>query len=83
MRRAIGALYIATGLLCNFVDMLTTGAMLGMTTPLYAVSDLVVAPLLSLGPALLILSGAATVVSVRRPTVCLVTGALAVAGLAA
>jgi hypothetical protein len=84
MRWAIGALYIATGFLCNFVDMLLTGAMLGMTTPTYKWSDLVVPPLLSLGPALLTLSGAVTVVhDARRTTVCLITGVLTVGGLAA
>ena len=58
MHRTVGLLYIATGLLCDFADMLIAGAMLGMTTPIYSVSSLIIPPLLGTGQALLVLTGA-------------------------
>jgi hypothetical protein len=84
MRWAVGVLYIVTGLLCKFVGMLLIGAMFGMTTPIYAVRDLFLAPLVSTGPSLLVLAGVAMLFEqARRSLLCLATGSLVVAAIAA
>jgi hypothetical protein len=83
MHRTVGLLYIATGLLCDFADMLIAGAMLGMTTPIYSVSSLIIPPLLGTGQALLVLTGVTTITGgTRRSVVCLITGIAVLAGLA-
>jgi hypothetical protein len=84
MRWKVGVLYILTGLLCKYVAMLITGALLGMTTPIYAVRDLFLAPLVSTGPSLLVLAGVAMLFEhARRSLLCLATGSLVVAAIAA
>ena len=83
MSRLAGVLYVATGVLCECVYILLVGAMPGLTAHSYSVSNLFTGPLFSLGPALLILSGVATLVEDSMRTVaCLLAGTLAVGGLA-
>ena len=79
----IGLLYITAGLLVEFSFVSLTGAMLGMTTPIFTISSFVITPLLLVGPSLLLLAGiAATLPNARRGILCLITGSLLVAGLA-
>ncbi len=83
MRPLTGSVYIATGVLCDFVYTILVGAMLGMTTPIYSASGLFIAPLLSIGPSLLILTGVATLFErARRSILCLITSIVATGGLA-
>lgn len=83
MKRTIGLLYIVTGLLCDFVFLLITGAMLGMTTPIYSVSSLFIPALFATGPALLVLTGVTTIAGgAGRTLVCLVTSIAVLAAVA-
>jgi hypothetical protein len=56
-RHMTGFVYVISGLLVIFVGVLLTGAMLGMTTAIFSVTSLLVAPLFIVGPSLLILTG--------------------------
>jgi hypothetical protein len=79
----IGLLYITAGLLVEVLYVVTTGAMLGMTTPIFNISSFVVAPLFSVGPSLLLFSGITTTLpNVRRGRLCLFTGTVLIAALA-
>ena len=72
-----------TGLLVEFVYIDFTGAMLGMTTPIFTITGLVTGPLYSIGPSLLFLSGIATIgANVRRSWLCLAAGSAVVIILA-
>jgi hypothetical protein len=84
MNPLVGLLYIATGLLCDFVFALFVGAMLGVSAPTYKVSDLLYPALYNLGPSLLILSGAATLIpSSRRALICIGASVILLLGIAA
>jgi hypothetical protein len=79
----IGILYIATGLLIEYVYITMTGAMLGMTTPIFTISSFVVAPLFAIGPSLMLFSGITTTLpNLPRGKLCLITGTILVAALA-
>jgi hypothetical protein len=83
MRMALALLYVATGLLCIFVDVGTVGALLGMATPTYRLESVAAAALLTVGPALLILAGAAILIEgVSRGVLCAATGMVVLFGLA-
>jgi hypothetical protein len=72
MKPLVGLLYIATGLLCDFVFALFVGAMLGVSAPTYRLSELLFPALYVLGPSLLILSGVATLIpSSHRALLCI------------
>lgn len=84
MKRLVGLLYVATGVLCDFVFGLFVGAMLGVSTPTYKFSELLLPALYNLGPSLLILSGVATLIpSSRRTLICVGASAILLAGTAA
>jgi hypothetical protein len=84
MNRLVGLLYIATGLLCDFVFALFVGAMLGVSAPTYKLSDLLYPALYNLGPSLLILSGVATLIpSSRRALICIGASVVLLLGIAA
>jgi len=84
MSRLAGVFFIATGLLCHFVELLFVGAMLGMTTPIYSWRSLVVPALYSTGPSLLIVAGVTTIFSnARRSILCLVTSLVMISSVAA
>lgn len=57
MRRVAGFVFLLSGLLVIFVGILLTGEMLAMTTPIFSLTDLLVMPLVAVGPSLLILTG--------------------------
>jgi hypothetical protein len=83
MRHLIGLLYVATGLICDFVFVLFAGAMLGITTPIYSASSLLIPPLFGIGPSLLVLTGVTAIVGgSRRGLLCLITSIAVIAGLA-
>jgi hypothetical protein len=83
MRQLIGLLYLGTGLICDFVFMLFVGSMVGMTTPIYSASTLLIPPLFAIGPSLLVLTGVTAIVGgSRRGVTCLITSIAVVAGLA-
>ncbi|MGH9681407.1 MAG: hypothetical protein ACRD4Y_15780 [Candidatus Acidiferrales bacterium] len=80
----IGILYIVTGLAVEFMYDMMTGAMLGMTTPIFTISSFVLAPLVSVGPSLLLFTGITTLVPhLPRWKMCLTAGGIFVAALAA
>jgi hypothetical protein len=84
MSRLVGLLFIATGLLCHFVDLLLVGAMLGITTPIYSWMSLVVFALYSAGPSLLIVAGVTKIFgNARRSILCLLTSLVIVGSVAA
>jgi hypothetical protein len=84
MKPLAGLLYVATGLLCDFVFALFVGAMLGVSAPTYKLSDLLFPALYNLGPALLILSGVATLIpSSRRVLICIAASVILLLGIAA
>jgi hypothetical protein len=84
MRHMTGFVYVISGLLVIFVGILLTGAMLGITTAIFSVTSLLVAPLFDIGPALLILSGVTEIVGgVRRVRLWVLTGGIVVIVLAA
>jgi hypothetical protein len=84
MKRLVGLLYVATGLLCDFVFALFVGALLGVSAPTYKLSELLYPALYNLGPSLLILSGVATLIpSSRRVLVCISVSVLLLVGTAA
>lgn len=79
----IGFLYIATGLLVEFTYTVIAGAMLGMTKPIFTISSLVVAPLFSIGPSLLLLAGITTILpNEGRGRLSLIAGTVLVVALA-
>src|SRR6266436_5756912 len=84
MRRVSGFVYMMSGLLVIFVGVILTGAMLGMTTAIFSVTSLLVAPVLTIGPSLLILTGVTEIVgNVRRARLWMISGATVVLLLAA
>jgi hypothetical protein len=84
MKPFAGLLYIATGLLCDFVFVLFIGAMLGMATPIHRYSDLLYPALYNLGPSLLVLSGVATLIpSPRRALLLIAASFILLMGVAA
>jgi hypothetical protein len=84
MKPLVGLLYVATGLLCDFVFALFIGAMLGVSAPTYKLSELLYPALYNLGPSLVILSGAATLVpSSRRALICIGASVILLLGTAA
>jgi len=84
MRRVSGFVYMMSGLLVIFVGVMLTGAMLGMTTAIFSVTSLLVAPVLTIGPSLLILTGVTEIVgNVRRARLWMISGATVVLLLAA
>lgn len=60
MKPAVAILYILTGLSLALLDMVTTGAMLGMTEPISPWRSVMWVSFFTLGPCLLILGGIAT-----------------------
>jgi hypothetical protein len=84
MRHMTGIVYVVSGLLVIFVGILLTGVMLGMTTAIFSVTSLVVAPLFDIGPSLLILTGVTEIVGgVRRVRLWVLTGGMVFLLLAA
>jgi hypothetical protein len=84
MKPLVGLLYVATGVLCDFVFALFVGAMLGMSAPTHTLSDLLYPALYCFGPSLLILSGLATLIpSSRRALVCIGASVILLLGTAA
>jgi hypothetical protein len=84
MRHMTGFVYVISGLLVIFVGILLTGAMLGMTTAIFSVTNLLIAPLFAIGPSLLILSGVGEIVGgVRRIRLWVLTGGIVFIVLAA
>jgi hypothetical protein len=84
MKRLAGLLYVATGLLCDFVFALFVGAMLGVSAPTYRPTELLYPALFNLGPSLLILSGVATLIpTARRVLLCIAASVILLAGIAA
>jgi len=67
MRHITGLVYIISGLLVIFVGILLTGMMLGMTTAIFTLTSLLVAPLFAIGPSLLILTGLTEIAKDVRP----------------
>jgi hypothetical protein len=79
----IGFLYILTGLLVDFMFLMLTGAMLGMTTPIFTVSSLILPPLFSIGPSLLLFSGFIALFPHKsRGRLCLIAGIVLIGALA-
>jgi hypothetical protein len=66
MRQLSALLYIVTGLVCDFVFAVMVGTMLGTTTPVYSITGFLRAPAIGLGPSLLVLAGAATLLRTNR-----------------
>ncbi len=84
MKQMSGLLYVATGLVCDFVFAVMVGAMLGVTTPVYSFAGFLRTPMICLGPSLLVLAGVAIVIGgSRRFTEYVVTSIVVLAGLAA
>jgi hypothetical protein len=84
MKPLVGLLYVASGLLCEFVFALFVGAMLGVSAPTYKFSELLYPALYLLGPSLLILSGVATLIpGSRRALICMVASVILLLGTAA
>jgi hypothetical protein len=84
MRTTTGFVYTISGLLVIFVGILLTGMMLGMTTAIFSVTSLLIAPLFVIGPSLLILTGLTEIVGNVRPVrLSLIAGAMVVIVLAA
>jgi hypothetical protein len=84
MRRAVGSVYIASGLVCEFAPLLFAGQSLGRGTSVYTSGVFLRAFLWHFASMLLILSGVVAVIeNVRRSILCFITGALVVAGLGA
>ena len=84
MRTTVGFVYTISGLLAIFVGILLTGKILGMTTAIFSVTSLLVAPLFAVGPSLLILTGLAEIARNVRPVrLSLIAGAMVVIVLAA
>ena len=72
MKQATALLYIVTGLavICSFV--VITGAMLGMTTPIFSLENTLISALVSIGPSMLVLAGVTTALTApRRSLLCL------------
>jgi hypothetical protein len=78
MRHLTGFVYVISGLLVMFVGMITIGAMLGMTTAILSISNLLVSSLITIGPSLLILTGVTAIIGQRRPKIWLIAAALLV-----
>jgi hypothetical protein len=84
MKQISGLLYVATGLVCDFVFAVMVGAMLGMTTAVYSLAGFLRTPMICLGPSLLVLTGVAILIGgSRRFTEYVVTSVVVLAGLAA
>ncbi|MGA8768492.1 MAG: hypothetical protein WB559_15850 [Candidatus Acidiferrales bacterium] len=84
MKQTSGLLYVATGLVCDFVFAVMVGAMLGVVTPMYSLTGFLRSPAICLGPSLLVLAGVAIVIGgSRRFTEYVVTSIVVLAGLAA
>jgi hypothetical protein len=83
MRQLSALLYIVTGLVCDFVFAVMVGTMLGTTTPVYSLAGLLRAPAICLGPSLLVLTGAATLLRTnRRVALYIEAGIILLIGLA-
>jgi hypothetical protein len=84
MKQMSGFLYVASGLVCDFVFAVMVGAMLGMTTPVYSLEGFLRTPAICLGPSLLVLTGVAIIIGgKRRFTEYVITSVIVLAGLAA
>ena len=84
MRRTKGFVYAISGLLVIFVGVLGTGMMLGMTTAIFSLKHLLIAPLFVMGPSLLILTGVTEIVGgIRRARLWAIAGVIVVIVLAA
>lgn len=66
MRQLSALLYIATGLVSDFVFAVMVGTMLGMITPMYSITGFLRTPAIGLGPSMLILAGVVTLIRSNR-----------------
>ena len=66
MKLLSGLLYILTGLVCDFVFAVLVGTMLGWSTTQYSLAGFVRTPAVCLGPSMLVLAGAATLLRTNR-----------------
>jgi hypothetical protein len=66
MRQLSALLYVASGLVCDFVFAVMVGTMLGTTTPTYSIAGFLRAPAICLGPSLLVLAGVVTLIRSNR-----------------
>ena len=66
MKQVSALLYIATGLVCDFVFAVMVGTMLGTSTPIYSLTGFLRTPAICLGPSLLVLAGVATLLRSNR-----------------
>ena len=84
MQPIIGLLYIATGLLCDFVFVLFVGAMVNIARPELSLNSLL-PPLFGIGPALLVLTGVMDLAGKKphRGGVTLISTVIVVGALAA
>src|SRR5579863_10299849 len=83
MRQFSALLYIATGLVCDFVFAVMVGTMLATTTPMYSLAGFLRTPAICLGPAMLILAGVATVIhSKHRPALYIEASIILLIGIA-
>lgn len=83
MKRLVGLLYIATGILCELVQVLFVGSMLGISAPAHRISGLFLPGLFNVGSSLLILSGVAILIPTsRRLLVCIATSVILMIGVA-
>lgn len=84
MRHMTGFVYMLSGLLVIFVGVMLTGMMLGMTTAIFSVKSLLIAPLFAIGPSLLILTGVTKIVGgIGRARLWATSGGIVVIVLAA
>jgi hypothetical protein len=66
MKQVSALLYIAAGLVCDFVSAVLVGTLLGTTTPMYSLAGFLGRPAICLGPSLLVLAGVATLLRGNR-----------------
>jgi len=83
MKLLTGVLYILTGLVVTFCELIITGAMLGFTTPILSLRNTLTSGLYSLGPSTLILAGLAIIFDKqRRGVICAIGSCVIITGLA-
>ncbi len=83
MRQISALLYVATGLVCDFVFAVMVGTMLGTTTPMYSLAGFLRTPAICLGPSLLVLAGIVTLFrSNRRLRIYIEASIILLAGIA-
>ncbi len=72
MKQATALFYVVTGIVVMSSYVVTIGAMLGMTTPIFSFESTLISALVSIGPSMLVLAGVTTALTApRRILLCL------------